>query len=473
NSTIFFTDKTTTNSYGIVNNWSWDFGDPSVNTDVSQSKNPSYIYTKEGKYPVQLSAISSKGCIKTITDTVLIKTQPDFFVNNDTLMCNIDTLRLTSIGKGSVSWTPDYNINDVHSFMPLVSPKKPTTYYATLNESRGCIATDSVFVNVVSKVSLNLKPDTSICLTDTAMINTISDGLHYLWTPANTIINDTAKYAQVIPVENTSYHLVASIGKCSTGGNIRVKVIPYPTAKTIDDTIICFSKSLQLHASGGSIYNWSPPIYLNNPKISNPVSTPQESIRYIVQVNDVLGCPKPRFDSVVIIVENPIADAGPADTSIVVNQPLQLNGTGAEFYSWSPPNGLNNPDISNPIALLSESQKYTLKVSTVVGCFSIDTINVTVYKVKPDLYVPDAFTPNDDGKNDVFGPIPIGIKKLNFFKIYNRFGQLIYSTNVQKQGWDGTLKGQPQDAGVFVWMAEAVDYLGKVIFKKGSVTLIR
>jgi gliding motility-associated-like protein len=150
-----------------------------------------------------------------------------------------------------------------------------------------------------------------------------------------------------------------------------------------------------------------------------------------------------------------------------------LNGTGAEFYSWSPPNGLNNPDISNPVALLSESQKYTLRVSTAVGCFSIDTINVTVYKVKPDLYVPDAFTPNSDGKNDVFGPIPIGIRSLNFFKIYNRLGQLIYSTNVQKQGWDGTFKGQPQDADVFVWMAEAVDYLGKVIFKKGSVTLIR
>jgi gliding motility-associated-like protein len=473
NSTIFFTDKTTTNSYGTVNKWSWNFADPSSNADVSTIKNPSYIYTKAGNYPVQLTVESSKGCKKTITDTVPIKTQPDFSLNNDTLMCNIDTLQLTAIGNGSVSWTPDYNINNVHSFTPLISPKKPATYYATLNESRGCIATDSVFVNVVSKVSLNVKPDTTICLMDTATINTIGDGLHYLWTPANTIMNDTAKYAQVIPVENTNYHVVASIGKCSTGANIRVNVIPYPNAKTIDDTTICFPKSLQLHASGGSIYNWSPPIFLNNPKIQNPVTTPQESIRYIVQVNDVLGCPKPRFDSVLIIVENPIADAGPADTSIVVNQPLQLNGTGAEFYSWSPPNGLNNPDISNPVALLSESQKYTLKVSTAIGCFSIDTINVTVYKVKPDLYVPDAFTPNSDGKNDVFGPIPIGIKSLNYFKIYNRLGQLIYSTNVQKQGWDGTFKGQPQDAGVFVWIAEAVDYLGKMILKKGSVTLIR
>ncbi len=472
NSTIFFADKTTTN-YGEVSSWSWDFGDPSLNTDTSNIKNPSYIYTKAGNYPIQLTVSNTKGCLKTFTDTISIKIQPDLSLNNDTLMCNIDTLQLSAYGKGSVSWTPDYNINNTRSFKPLISPKKPTTYYATLIESRGCIATDSVFVNVVSKVSLALKSDTTICLTDTAFARPESDGLHYSWTPTGTILNDTIKHAQFVPDQNTTYQVIASIGKCSSRSNFRVNTIPYPIAFAGNDTTICFPKSHQLLASGGSIYNWSPPNFLNNPKISNPVSNTPESIRYIVQVNDVLGCPKPKYDSVTITVENPIADAGPADTAIVVNQPLQLNGTGAQFYSWSPPNGLNNPDISNPIALLSESQKYTLKVETAIGCFSTDTINVTVYKVKPDLYVPNAFTPNKDGKNDIFSPIPIGIRTLNFFKIYNRLGQLVYNTKTQKQGWDGTFNGQPQDTGVFVWMAEGVDYLGKVIFKKGTVTLLR
>jgi gliding motility-associated-like protein len=285
--------------------------------------------------------------------------------------------------------------------------------------------------------------------------------------------NDTAQFVKVAPLQNTTYHVVASIGKCSTSGNSVVRVVPYPNAKTVADTTICFPNSYQLHATGGSIYSWTPDLFLNNTKIANPISTPNETIRYVVQVNDVLGCPKPAFDSVLITVENPVADAGPEDTSIVMNQPLQLNGSGAQFYSWSPSTGLNNPDIANPVALLSESQKYTLKVSTAAGCFSIDTIHVTVYKVKPDLFVPDAFTPNGDGLNDVFRPIPIGIKSLTFFKVYNRLGELVFSTNTQKEGWDGTFNGQPQDPGVFVWMAEGIDYLGKVIFKKGSVTLIR
>lgn len=472
NSSILFTDKSTTR-YGGINSWSWDFGDPTTISDTSNVKNPSYVYANASGYPVRLTITSDKGCVKSITDTIGIKTQPDFSVSNDTLICTIDTLQLNSVGNGTVTWSPNYNINNLHSFSPLVSPDVSTTYYATLVESRGCVATDSVLVNVVSRVSLNLKPDTTICLTDTISINTISNGLHYVWTPSNTIINDTAKYPLVVPTGNTTYHVIASIGKCNTPGNFRVNVIPYPNADAGKDTSICFPKSYQLHASGGSIYSWTPPNFLNNPNISNPIATPQESIQYIVQVNDVLGCPKPVYDTVIVNVEKIVADAGPRDTSIVINQPLQLNGTGAQFYVWSPSTGLNNPTISNPIALLSDSIQYVLKVTSLAGCSSTDTINVVVYKVKPDLFVPNAFTPNGDGKNDIFKPIPIGMKLLRFFKVYNRLGQLVYSTTIQNQGWDGTFKGIPQDAGVFVWMAEGVDYLGKTISKKGVVTLIR
>lgn len=472
NSSIFFTDKTTTN-YGTVNNWSWNFGDPTSTTDTSSQKDPAYIYTQAGNYSVQLKVGNTKGCEKTFSQVIPIKLHPDLSLNNDTLMCNIDTLQLTALGQGNISWTPNYNINNIHSFTPLISPKAPTTYYATLVESRGCIATDSVFVNVVSKVTLNMKPDTTICLTDTAIINTTSDGLHYLWSPSATIINDTAKNVQVIPLKNTTYHVVASIGKCNTAGNINIRTVPYPKAKASVDTTLCFPASVQLHASGGSIYNWIPPVFLNNSKIADPISSPEQSVMYVAQVNDVLGCPKPVYDTVIVNVQKIVADAGPRDTSIVVNQPLQLNGTGGQFYNWSPPNGLDNSNISNPVALLSKDQQYILKVSSAAGCSATDTINITVYQVKPDLFVPNAFTPNGDGKNDLFRPILIGMRSLNFFRVYNRLGQLVFSTTTQKDGWDGTFRGQPQDAGVFVWMAEGVDYLGKTIFKKGSVMLIR
>ncbi|MEO6868870.1 MAG: PKD domain-containing protein [Ginsengibacter sp.] len=473
NSPIKFTDLSTTN-YGSVNSWTWKFGDPTTLADSSLLKNPTYTYSSAGNYPVSLSVTSTKGCNKTFFDTIKIVDKPTFSLTNDTLICSIDTLQLNAYGNGSVAWTPNYNIDNPASFSPKVSPKKTTTYYANFFESPGCTATDSVKVSVVNQVTLSIGNDTTICTTDTIQINTISDGLHYTWAPSISLSSDTAKRPFANPLTTTIYNVHASIGKCFADDQVKITTVPYPNAKAGNDTTLCLGKSIQLVASGGSEYAWSPINFLTNPNISNPVSSPSQSIRYIVKVTDVKGCPKPAFDTILIIIENLIADAGPRDTIIVVGQPLQLNATGdAESFTWRPSFGLSNANIANPVARLKENQQYILNIISKAGCTASDTIDVIVYKVKPDLYVPNAFTPNADGVNDIFRPILIGMKSLNYFKVYNRSGQLIYSTDRPGQGWDGTYKGAPQDQAVFVWTVEGEDYTGKLIFKKGSVTLVR
>ncbi len=96
-----------------------------------------------------------------------------------------------------------------------------------------------------------------------------------------------------------------------------------------------------------------------------------------------------------------------------------------------------------------------------------------MYKTQPDIFIPTAFTPNNDGKNDILKPIPVGITRIDFFRIYNRFGQLIYETKEYLKGWDGNVAGTPQASGTYVFSAQGVDYTGKTIFKKGTVVLIR
>ena len=472
NTAIQFAD-TTKSKYGVVSAWSWNFGDPNTSGDTADIKNPAYTYSKSGNYLVALSVSNSKGCTKTVIDTIAIVDKPSLTITDDTLICSIDTLQLNSIGSGSIFWTPGYNINNQSSFNPLVSPKTTTTYSATLTEAPGCFVTKSVVVNVVDKVTLSTRNDTTICQTDSVTLNTVSDGLHYIWTPANSLNDATAQNPDAAPLNNTTYHVVASIGKCNTSGDVTIRVVPYPNANAGADTAICFSSAIQLHASGGSSYLWAPGSYINNPRSQNPIVTPPQSILYIVAVTDTLGCPKPTYDSVMVTVQKLIADAGPRDTNIVVGQPLQLNGTGGDFYVWNPATGLNDPNIADPVAILSNSQQYVLTVQSKIGCTATDTIDVIVYKVLPGLYVPNAFTPNGDGRNDVFRPILIGMKSLTYFKVYNRLGQLVYSTNQQEVGWDGTFKGHPQDADVYVWMVQGVDYLNHIVFRKGSVTLIR
>ena len=120
-----------------------------------------------------------------------------------------------------------------------------------------------------------------------------------------------------------------------------------------------------------------------------------------------------------------------------------------------------------------DSIRYKVIVSDDAGCSDSAFVNVRIWKTVPSVFVPTAFTPNGDGLNDEIRPIAIGIQKINYFSIYNRWGQLVFTTSVNRRGWDGRIAGRLQNTGVYVWMVSAIDYTGQPIFMKGTVTLIR
>lgn len=163
----------------------------------------------------------------------------------------------------------------------------------------------------------------------------------------------------------------------------------------------------------------------------------------------------------------------PADTVGYFGDQFQLNATSVGTdYVWSPAAGLSDPNIPNPIFTVSGDAVLTVTATTQAGCKGTADVVIKVYN-GPDLYVPSAFTPNGDGLNDIFRPFPVGIKELRFFRVFNKWGQLVYSTTTLGQGWDGKLNGMDQGTSVFVWMVQGVARDGKVITKKGTVTLIR
>ena len=473
---VQFNDITWAN-YGDPNRWDWNFGDPTSPNNTSILKNPTHTYNTTGLYNVTFIVETDKGCIDTLYKTIDIISQPLLTVTNDTLICIIDTLQLNAVGTGTFLWSPKYMISNVNIANPLVSPDVTTTYTVALTDAFGCSANKSITVNVKNFVTQFGGPDTLICRTDTVVLKLTSDALHWLWTetPANnTLNNPTLKNPTARPLVTTTYHVVGNIGKCIAEDDITITPIPYPPANAGPDNTICLGNSIQLNASGGSIYSWSPSAFLTATNIPNPVSVnPTNNVRYIVTVRDVLGCPKPVKDTVFLFVAKIKADAGPRDTSVVINQPLQLNATGSTNYSWTPTTWLNNPFISNPIAYPQNYIEYVVRVSNAIGCFDTDSIRVHVFKVKPDLFVPNAFTPNRDGNNDIFRPIALGMKSVDIFRVYNRWGQMLYSGTGNGAGWDGTFAGKKQEAATYVWYAEGVDYTDKRIKRKGSVILIR
>lgn len=476
NTPIRFTDTTFTR-YGVVDSWDWDFGDPTTINDRSTLPNPTYVYANPGVYPVKLTVTNSKGCRKVITRQINIIENPKInLLYRQSANCGQDTLTMgaTADVPCIFTWSPLVNIINSNSAGPQVYPVVPTTYYVHA-DAGGCSSRDSVFIDVVSSVNVDAGNDTTICQTDAVRINTVSNGIYFTWTPSESLNDPTVKNPLAMPDSFTTYVVIGRVGKCRDTADISISVVPYPKGNAGRDTSLCFAGTVQLHASGGNEYKWSPLFHLSNPVIANPLASPPRTTLYKVSVRDTLSsCPKATVDSILITIYPKLkADAGPRDTAVVVNQPLQLIGSGGSSYSWSPATGLSNPAIKNPVARLFENRQYVLTILNQEKCSATDTIDIIVFKVNPGLYVPTGFTPNGDGVNDLFRPILVGMKTLTYFRVYDRWGKQMFSSTSIGQGWNGKFGGKEQDAGTFVWMTEGVDHTGRRISERGYVILIR
>jgi len=318
---------------------------------------------------------------------------------------------------------------------------------------------------------------TTICATDPVQLRIASDGFRYQWSPATTLNNATAFSPIARPPVTTTYQITAYIGGCSATDNITVKTVPYPGANAGLDTIICYGTTAQLNANiVGKEFIWLPAPGLTNTNTLSPVVTPLSTTSYILLVRDDIGCPKPGIDTVTVSVLPKINAFAGRDTSAIAGQPLQFLATGGVSYIWVPGMYLNKNDIPDPVGIYNGEQtlvRYTVLVSDAYGCVDSAFVSVKVFKTQPSVFVPTAFTPNSDGKNDLFYPIAVGISRIEYFRVYNRWGQLVFNTTENEKGWDGKINGKEQATGTYVWLVKAVDYTGKEFFAKGTVTLIR
>lgn len=467
----------TTSKYGTVNSWRWRFGDETNDADSSTKKDPLYKYTTTSSKEIGLVVGDSRGCIDSLVRTIMIADKPLLQLPfKDTLICSIDTLAIPVLNSGNFSWLPNRNILFSNTARPLVFPKDTTRYIVTVSDN-GCVNSDTVTVNVLPFIKVTLGRDTVICATDSVQLRPVSQALNYQWSSSAGNPISSIKYPVVQPQGNTSYYVTANLGKCQDRDTIQIRTVPYPVANAGNDTAICFGARIQLHGTvTGSSVSWTPASSLINPKDPSPLAGPTHSTAYVLQVTDTLGCRKAVTDTLLVRVSLPIIANAGNDTAVLPSQPLQLRATGGSRYSWSPEYGLSDPSIATPVATLDaaiDSIRYRVRVSDDTGCFADDEVLVRVYQTGADILVPSAFTPNGDGKNDLLRPLTVGISQLRYFRIYNRWGQLLFTTTELGKGWDGIYNGTAQPANTYVFATEGIDYTGKTIFRKGTIVLIR
>jgi gliding motility-associated-like protein len=448
-----------------LNNGPWQAGNTFSNLSV-------------GLYKVKIR--DATGCLDSL-DIPITQLYPDFIVSNALVQAascsgSADGTVTINVAGGKNPYL--YSLDGINFQSSNVFSLIPGNYTITVKDDNNCTAFQNVFIPLNNIVTLEAGLDLSICEGKSIQLNTISNANTFTWSPAATLDNSVLQSPVANPVNTTKYYVTATTGICSRFDSVTVFVNPSPTANAGPDASICFGKNIQLSGSGGVSYFWSPSSALNNNRIQNPttINLPG-TITYSLHVVDANGCNSLQKDEVVITVtRQAIVDAG-RDTVLPVGQPLSLyandiNSVGFIQYEWLPYYGLNNPLIANPITILDKDITYTVTARTALGCVATDKIKIQVYK-GPDIYVPNAFTPNRDNKNDILKAFPVGIRSFSYFRIYDRWGALIFSTTNPAIGWDGRIKGTEQSTATYVWMAEGIDYTGRVVRRKGSVIIIR
>lgn len=304
----------------------------------------------------------------------------------------------------------------------------------------------------------------------------------YTWTPA-AYLSDSSVQNPVAYVPKTGKWYVSTVGRnnCLVSDSIEIYVPTNNFNVFPKDTIFCYGESMRYETvGGGKTYAWyengfNAPTSLSCTDCANPIATPLTTTEYTLVIADSVNCAD-TFTTRIRIKPLPAVDILQGDTTIKFGQSVVLRVTGADLYYWSPALSLSAAAGTTVVAMPKETTTYVVSgiagSGPSVGCRYIDSVTIAV-DPSDNLFVPSAFSPNGDGKNDVFKVANFTFQRLMEFRIFNRYGQEIFSTTDGKRGWDGTWKGQRQDMGVYQYLIRVAFPDGTVETYKGDVTLMR
>lgn len=434
----------------------------------------------------QVRVRDGSGCMDSLS-VDLVQVYPDLKVtlSQTAATCNLTpdgTVTATASGGNGV-YTYSLTNNSYQGNNLFTTPHGNQEVY--VKDGNGCTAKNTVTVDLDNSIVIDAGDATTICEGDAHTINASSNATAFNWSSAATLNNASALQPIAMPSDTTRYYITATLGVCTKIDSVDISVRPAPVPDAGNDIAVCYGKTITLEGNGGVDFAWSPATNVvsgtNNAQLD---IKGLQTITYYLHVTDANGCHSLTPDAIQVKVTPPLELFAGNDTIITPNSSIRLsakdiNNSGVTQWSWSPATNLDNASVQSPAASFSSpvltppyEYVYTLTGTTPEGCEGKDEIRIKVI-LGPEIYVPSGFTPNNDGKNDILKPVITGIKELRFFNIYNRWGQLIFSTKDASRGWDGRMKGTQESNATYVWIAEGIDHDGKVISRKGTVTLVR
>lgn len=374
-------------------------------------------------------------------------------------------------------WTPNVFLNNNTISNPVSTPTESTAYNLSMTFPNGCAVSETAIVWVTNLDDLSAGDDFAICLGEVAQLQALGNPADsYLWSPFNLVSDSSIVNPTSQPDTTTTYTVVVTRNGCTITDDVTVRVDTITPLNVVSPVVICQGQSAQLEASGASTYLWTPPVGLSATNIANPMANPTVSTSYLVTGS--LGLCEADVDTVDVIVNPvPIISASSSAYNFFPDDYIQLNvQTDLSGYdlNWTPADALTCNTCPNPIATPTATTLYIVTAVNEFGCTAADSLTIRLYNSCSDdaIIVPNGFTPNGDGNNDIL--YIRGIQNIETFKVYDRWGALLFSSNNIANGWDGTHNGTPAAGGVYIYYVVAPCVIdGSNIIKKGNVTLVR
>lgn len=456
----------------------------SIDGGTTYQSSGTFENLNQGAYTITVR--DNVGCTKAISESLVQPTQLSASAATTPSTCQGGDGTITITATGG---TPNYLYSiDNGATYPFQSSNvftvgKGNYTNIAVKDDKGCSTIISAVVGEVDVMGpLFIGNDTTVCQGQPV---TFDPQVHpqatvFKWRENIYLDSDSIKNATAIPEDTTMYILTAQWGACQREDTIIVNVLLRPIPDAGLDQRICLNDSTTIsgtvsHTSGPVTLVWSPADLVHDDSTATTIAVPGGTQTYTLTATDNYGCNFSVSDSVLIIMQPAVPAFAGGDTLVTVNLPYQLMGSGGVQYLWSTNSSvatIADPTVQMPWVTSSGDANFMLQVTDIAGCVGYDTVYVQVYQ-GPEYYVPNAFSPNGDGLNDVFRAIPVGMTRPEYFRVFNRFGELVFETNQYLKGWDGTYKGKLQPMGVYIWILKGEDRKGRKVEMKGTVMLVQ
>lgn len=481
---VVFTNTTASND--VITGYQWNFGDGATSTDF----NPTHFYSTTGLYYPTLITSTQMGCRDTTTAPVPVRIvrTPVISAAQSPNGCVPLTMNFTgnllNADTSALKWEWSFSNGNVAKGMQL-SPiiynvGGSYNYSLTVVNSSGCRDTIYNSFEVFSKPIIVAGADISICQ-GTGQLLSASGAASLTWAPATGLscINCSSPMATPDSLKDYTVTGTSSQG-CVNTDVVRVSVkFPFQMMGGSKDTL-CLGQSEILNVSGAATYAWTPTTGLNTATGPTAKATPLVTTNYMVIGKDDKNCFSDTAYFPVKVYPIPTVTAG-ANKTINVGQTITLTPTfSADVINvkWSPTSWLVSSATPSITVKPNLETQYTVKVSNLGGCSASASVNIYVLCNGANVFIPNTFSPNGDGNNDVFYPRGTGLFTIKQARIFNRWGEEVFArysfkANDASLGWDGTSKGQKLGVDVYVYMIEIQCDNNSTLVYKGNIALVK